>query len=190
MRYCCIPGLLLVLSLPTARAGEAKDLESLWKDLADADAGRAYAAMWAFVRTPDKSIAFFQTHLKPAAPPERKMVEQLIEELGHEKFAVRTKANGALEKLGDLVAGPLQDALRREQLVLEARQRVEKLVKGLRGPVTQPERLRAIRAVETIEYIGTSEARKLLEQIARGAAGARLTVEAQEAVERLRLARP
>src|SRR5262249_59087507 len=110
----------------------------------------------------------------------------VIEELGHEKFAVRAKANGALEKLGDLVAGPLQEALRREQLVLEARQRVEKLIKGLRGPITSPERLRAIRAVEAIEYIGTPEARKLLEQIARGAAGAGLTVEAQESLELLR----
>src|SRR5262249_15649592 len=129
MRYC-VSGVLLALSLPAARAGEAKELESLWKYLADADASRAYAAMWAFVRTPQKSIAFFEKHLKPAVPPERKMVEQLIEELGHERFAVRAKANGALEKLGDLVAGPLQEALRREQLVLEARQRVEKLVKG------------------------------------------------------------
>src|SRR5262245_4948397 len=129
MRYC-VSGLLLALSLPAVRAGEAKELESLWKDLADADASRAYAAMWAFVRTPDKSIAFFQTHLKPAVPPERKMVEQLIEELGHEKFAVRAKANGALEKLGDLVAGPLPDALRREQLVLEASQPREQLING------------------------------------------------------------
>jgi hypothetical protein len=191
MRHCCVTGLILALSsLPAVRAGEAKDLESLWKDLADADANRAYAAMWAFVRTPEKSIAFFERHLKPAVPPERKMVAQLIEELGHEKFAVRAKANGALEKLGDLVTGPLHEALRREQLVLEARQRVEKLIKGLRGPITSPERLRAIRAVEAIEYIGTPEARKLLQQIAQGAAGARLTVEAQEAVERLRLARP
>ena len=175
-----------MLLLPTARGGEAGDLEAQWKDLASADAARAYAAIWAFVRTPDKSIAFFEKHLKPATPPERKSVDQLIDELSHERFAVRNNANAALEKLGDLAAPMLREALGRKELTLEARQRTEKLLKNLRGPVTSPERLRVIRAVEAVEYIGTPAARKLLEQLAQGAAEARVTVEAQEALRRLR----
>src|SRR5438094_8559697 len=124
MRYCVVFGLLMVLWALAARGGQPTDLESLWKDLADADAARAYAAIWAFVRMPEKSIAFFETHLKPAAAPDRKGVDRLIDELSHERFAVRNEANVALEKLGDLAAPMLRAAIARPQLALEARQRV------------------------------------------------------------------
>ena len=47
------------------------------------------------------------------------------------------------------------------------------------------EEMQALRAVEVLEMIGTAEARKVLEGLARGAAECDLTREAKAALERL-----
>lgn len=177
---------LLLLSANWAAAHQPSTLDGLWEDLTSGDAGRAYTAIWAFADTPAKTIPFFEAHVKPAVPADPKVVGQLIRDLGDNRFAVRKKANADLEKLGELAAHVLGDALKDTTLPLEARQRVDKLLAGLRGPVTSPEKLRAIRAVEALEYIGTAEARKLLERLAQGAPAARLTQEARESLDRLR----
>lgn len=180
-------GLALSLAAQTrATAGEPTNLEAWWADLADEDAGRAYRAMWAFVGRPKESIAFFEKHLRPAVAPDKSRVEALINDLSSQHFAVRSKANSELEKLGDVAAPALRRALNHDNLALEARQRVEKLIKNLHGPVKAPETLRAIRAVEAMEYIGVAQAFKLLDKLARGAPGARLTVEAQETLGRMK----
>jgi hypothetical protein len=48
-----------------------------------------------------------------------------------------------------------------------------------------PERLRAVRAVQVLEYAGTAEARRLLKGLAGGAEGAGLTSQAKQALGRL-----
>jgi hypothetical protein len=68
---------------------------------------------------------------------------------------------------------------------LEARKRIEELLEGVREAAVAPENLRNLRAVETLEHIGTPEAREVLKLLANGAAAARLTREAKAALERL-----
>jgi hypothetical protein len=48
-----------------------------------------------------------------------------------------------------------------------------------------PDRLRAVRAVESLEHIGTNEVRELLAKLARGASEASLTQEAKSSLSRL-----
>ena len=55
----------------------------------------------------------------------------------------------------------------------------------LRPAVLPPEALRAVRGVQVLETIANPEARKVLAALAGGAAGARLTQEAQASLERL-----
>jgi hypothetical protein len=175
------------LSLAAATTGRAQEssLESLWNDLASADAGRAYTAIWTLTTKAEGTVAFFQTHLKPAVAADRKLVLQLIRDLSDKRFAVRKKANAELDQLGELAADVVSEALKRDALPLEGRQRCEKLLASLQGPVTAPDKLRAIRAVETLEYIGTPAARRLLQRLADGAPAARLTEEARESLDRL-----
>jgi hypothetical protein len=66
------------------------------------------------------------------------------------------------------------------------RKRVERLLNRLDSPVTSPDRLRVLRAVELLEHLDTKESRQLLESYAKGAPGAGLTLEAQAALERLK----
>jgi hypothetical protein len=52
-------------------------------------------------------------------------------------------------------------------------------------PLEDPKRLRSLRGVEVLEYIGTPEARELLQSLANGAQDACLSREAKASLERL-----
>ncbi len=68
---------------------------------------------------------------------------------------------------------------------LEVRVRLESLLQKGSGPIADGELLRAFRAVEVLEQAGGPEAQQLLGELARGAAGARLTQAARGSLERL-----
>jgi hypothetical protein len=61
---------------------------------------------------------------------------------------------------------------------------VEAILGEMRGRRT-PEELRGMRVVEVLEHVGTPDARRLLESLAAGAPGARLTQEAKASLDRL-----
>ena len=63
--------------------------------------------------------------------------------------------------------------------------RIEELLKKIEDGAVSGERLREVRALEVLEGLGTPEARKLLEELAKGAADAALTQEAKASLERL-----
>jgi hypothetical protein len=68
---------------------------------------------------------------------------------------------------------------------LEARRRAESLLARIQAPITRPERLRRLRAVEALEYIGSDAARQFLLALSKGASDVELTREAQRALGRL-----
>src|SRR5262249_26780395 len=107
-----------------------------------------------------------------------------LADLDSEVYAARETAQKELAAVGELAAPALEQALAREPSP-EARRRLQALVDKLQGPITQPELLRAVRAVAVLEDIATPEARQLLERLAAGAPEARLTQEAKAALERL-----
>src|SRR5262249_16604732 len=91
-------------------------------------------------------------------------------ELDNERFEVRQAALKGLEQLGELAEPSLRKALR-GQPSAEVRLRAEQLLARIAGAFTTPEQLRQLRAVETLEHLGTAEARALLEALAPGALG-------------------
>jgi hypothetical protein len=83
-----------------------------------------------------------------------------------------------------LVEGALRRALEaKPSLEVERRLRI---LLGKIERIQLPETLRAVRAVEALEHIGTPEAKRVLQGLARGVPEAWQTREAHDALERLR----
>jgi hypothetical protein len=160
-----------------------QDFEGLWKDLAGKDARRAYQAIWKIAAAPDRAVLFLRESLKPAAAGDPGRIARLIRDLDSSGYEVRAKATRELERLGDAAGLALRDAQKGNPSP-EFRKRVEQLLRKL-DDEPSPERLRAVRAVETLELIGTPEACRLLADLAKGAPEDRLTREARGSLHRL-----
>jgi RNA polymerase sigma factor (sigma-70 family) len=161
----------------------AKALASLWHDLGDADAGIADRAIWRLVAAPKQALPLLQKNLPPTPAPDPAW-RAWVKDLGSEKFAVRDKASRDLEALEEQAYPLLKEALAASP-PLEMRQRIERLLDRLKYPLTSPKMIRAVRAVEILEHIGTAQARQVLYELAQGGPGARLTEEARASLQRL-----
>jgi WD40 repeat protein len=159
------------------------DLESSWQALADDDAGKAFAALGALAAAPKDTVAWIKDRVKPAAPLDMKRVLDLIHQLDDDQLSARDKAASELLDLGEPLLPVLDKALA-ENPTPESRLRLQELRGKLLGTVLQGERLRAFRAVEVLELIGTPDARQVLQTLADGAPGALLTTSAQAALKR------
>jgi len=93
-------------------------------------------------------------------------------------------SNRRPEKMGECVVPALNKALAGDPS-LETKKRLQDLRKQVSGVVLSGARLRADRAVEILERIGTPEARHLLQVLADGAQEALVTTTAREALARL-----
>jgi hypothetical protein len=163
---------------------QPKELEALWQDLASDDTMKAYQAIWALVGAPKQSIPFLEKQLKPVPPLDAKKLSQLLKDLGSDNFTTHDKATRELEKFGVLAREGLEKVLKNDPPP-EVRKRVEGLLTRLDKHVLTSAELRAGRAVEALEYIANADAKKLLEQLAKGAPGAPLTEDAKETLKRL-----
>ncbi len=162
-----------------------ESLAAAWADLASGDAPRAFRARWTLAGAPEAALPVLAKHLQPARPADPARLQQLVADLDSPQFAVRAAAQKRLEELGELATPGLRQMLAKNTS-LELRRRVEALLDKFRGPVTGPERQRALRAVAVLEDMAAPDARKLLATLAQGAPEARLTREARAALERLR----
>src|SRR5262249_51763896 len=111
-------------------------------------------------------------------------VVQLIADLDNQRFAVREQANQELENLGEAAAHVIRKKLQ-GQPSPEVRRRLEALLAKQDQLPFPPDRLRAVRAIEVLEHIGTPEAQEVLKNPSQGAPEARLTQEPKAALARL-----
>jgi hypothetical protein len=68
----------------------------------------------------------------------------------------------------------------------ESRARIEALILKWEGHNPPPEILGALRGIETLEHIGSEDAARLLEDLAKGVPWARQTQDAKASLERIR----
>jgi WD40 repeat protein len=181
---------ILVWDLPALRGRPrltplaAAELPALWADLAATDAARAGRAVARLAADRGQAAHFLGQRLRPIAVPDQRRLTRLIAHLDDDRFAVRERATAELEKLSDVAEPALRKALLGSP-TLEARRRIERLLGALEDVPPSGEELRALRAVEALEAMGTAEAKKELTALAGGAAGARLTQQAKAALQRL-----
>jgi hypothetical protein len=155
-----------------------------WTDLAGCDAPRAFRARWTLTSTPEETVPFLKEHLHPAKEADPQRLRRLVVDLDSDQFERRQIAQAELVELGDLAEAALRQTLA-DNPSLEMLKRVQAALERLRGPVTQPQLLQALRALAVLEDIGTPEARRLLKELTKGASASRLTREARASLERL-----
>jgi hypothetical protein len=176
--------LLSLLGTPAARPPDATRRDELWAALA-AEPGEAFAAMRELGAAPADAAALLGDRLA-AAKPTPEQVAKWLRQLDDGEFAVRQRASAELAKLGRLAEKDLRDA-RKKDPSPEAKRRLDALLDALSaGAPPSPEQLRAVRGVAVLEHLGTPEARKALDKLSEGAAGAPATEESKAARERLR----
>ena len=163
---------------------DTAELRASWADLVSNDAARAYRAIWRLSAVTDQLVPFLKERVRPAPAATRTDVARWIADLDSDDFAVRERAAEELARLGEAVVTQLREALA-GKISEEARKRLEKLLKTADGPFLAGNRLREVRAVTALEYAGTIDATKFLQQLTKGGPDARLTREAKAAIARL-----
>ncbi len=159
-------------------------LESEWADLTAEDMGKVQKAIWALAAAPKQALPLLREVLKPAAPTDAARIARLIKELDDDSFEKRESASAELAKVGEPAAAALRKALDGTPSA-ELRVRVTTLLEGFGGKGTSADVVRRERAMEVLEHIGGSDAKALLEELAKGAPDATLTQEAKAALKRL-----
>lgn len=166
-----------------SKALTPRELDACWKALADADATKAYDAVWKLVAAPEQAVPFLRNHLRPMRRPDAKAVGRLLADLDSEVFTVRRKANEELSQFGDAINPELRQALAAKP-TLEVRRRVQQLLD--RAGDWTVERLRHRRAIQALEYIGTKKAKQILDGLAAGAPDTLRTEDAKAVLRRLK----
>jgi WD40 repeat protein len=159
-----------------------RELEKRWIDLASNAGPQAVQALWDLVASPEQAVPLVRQRIKPVEPADVQRVERLIHDLDSEDFQTRAKATEELEQIVDGAEPVLRKKLA-EKPSLEMRQRINQVLSKLE-PASSGDRLRALRGVQVLEYIGTPEAKEYLQTLANGISEARLTHEAKAALER------
>jgi WD40 repeat protein len=166
---------------PVTLSESAQD--GLWQLLAGDDAAVAYRAGWRLTAGGDESVAFLKDRLAPVPRDIGRHVNRLIAELGAPDESVRQAATENLERIGELAAPAMRAALAKSNG--EARDRLDYLLEQAERAIPRGERVRAIRAIEILERIGTPAARGALKTLADGHPEATITREAAGSNRRL-----
>jgi WD40 repeat protein len=161
-----------------------EELPGLWDRLADGDAAVAYRAMVNLAAAPGPAVELFRGRLRPVERADPDRLGRLAAALDDPRFATRQEAEVGLTAAAEQ-AEPVPRRLLEGRPSVEQRRRAEQLLAKLGPPVADPERLRALRAVEVLGWVGTPEARQVLEGLANGAPAARLTRAAADTLARL-----
>jgi hypothetical protein len=130
---------------------------------------------------PEQTLPFVRLQLKKK-PPNPTPVEKLIDALDADKFEDRERAEIELGKRGADIRPQLEKALERAKP--ETRRRIENVLERLRQSPWSVDELRALRAVEMLEHIGTP-AKELLGELIKEAPAPLWSRESEAARSRL-----
>src|SRR5262249_31366158 len=157
--------------------------DELWADLSAADGEAAYRAVLQLAGAPQQAVPYVKRHV---GRTEAKGVDKLIAQLDDDEFEKREKATEELIALGRAAGRAVRRAAETGRAEARARAAsiLERLTKGDTDDQLRRRALQGLRALEVLELAGTPEARRLVEEVAKGAPDAELTREAKAALER------
>jgi dipeptidyl aminopeptidase/acylaminoacyl peptidase len=163
-----------------------RELEKLWADLAGDDAARGYRAVWALASVPRDALPFLKPRLSSQKTPavDEKRIGRLIADLADDEFGTREKATEELKKIGTSAKPALSKALEKKSSE-ETRGRLQQLLDTINRRVLPPATVRLVRAVESLEAMGTADAQECLASIARQMEDSPLRQEARLSLARL-----
>jgi hypothetical protein len=161
-----------------------QQLGRLWEELADGNACKAFRAIQGLQQSGDAATVALGRHLRPAPGPDRRRVAALVADLGNDKFTTRERATAELAMAGEGVRRLLREELATQEGP-EVRRRIEELLAAPLPPLVPLNRLQELRAVEVLEHVATTAARRLLEELAAGAIDDPMTQAAQASRDRL-----
>jgi hypothetical protein len=164
-------------------------LQKLWVDLAAEDVAAAGRAVRTLTAGRKDSVAFLRQRLgeRPSLVSE-KQIRAWIADLDDNAFRVRETASRALDKLGEAAVPFLQKAFAAPGSG-ESRRRLGKLLAARaaeREGKLSAERARLLRGVRVLEWAGTPEARRALEELADSTQAGGVAEDARQALARLR----
>ncbi len=167
-------------------AAPVAGLAALWSELGHADAAKAGQAIRRLSEAGAAAVPVLKRHMQPVAARDglARKIDGWVADLESDQLPVRDKAANELEKCGDLAEAALEKVLQNGP-ALETQKRVARILKAIEDRAQAPEQLRALRAIEVLERIGTADARQLLANMAKGDPEARVTQEAAAALARL-----
>ncbi len=150
----------------------------------------AFQNMIKLARMPKETVKLLEEKIAPAKKPDTgaKTLQQWIHDLGSGQFAVRTRANQMLQKIGPAAEPELRSALTSANDI-ETRRRIEELLDRIAQHEWTTEEIMHARAVELAEAIGTPEARAALTRWTTGDPAAILTIEARKALANMAAAK-
>jgi WD40 repeat protein len=165
------------------------DVERVWvehtlDELLDGNANRVQRQF------PRRGIAILSERLHRAAVSEKR-ARKLIVDLDSDTFAVRQKASEELEKLGADAAFALKQALESStspEVRLRCLRILDRLSKKALDESISPARVR--QAVALLVKLGTPEARKALDELARLDAATLVGREARQALKKMKPTQP
>jgi hypothetical protein len=169
-------------ALPRQLDGET--LALLWQDLTADDDFRLQRVFASLRAAPADATTFLVKKLQPASAAELKVVKGLLIDLDDDEPKTREKAMAQLQEL-TATFEPLLMRVARENASGEVRNRVKFVLGQQREKAVPRALLVQLRAIQVLEQIGSAGARQTLEELAGGAAGARVTEEARQALARL-----
>lgn len=156
----------------------------LWQSLADEDTARANRALAGLAAAPALAVPLikerFPTDWKE---PDDKQIARWIAELDDDDFKVREKATHELSDAVFDAADALRQALAKTPSS-EAKRRIEGILSRL-NKGGSPKHLRALRAIEVLERIGSPQAKDVLRSLAGKALPPELREEVQATLRRL-----
>ena len=162
-----------------------QNADAAWADLADPSARKGFAAIRYLSTDPTAALKFITDRVEPLAPADPKILAALIGKLGSSDFAEREGASKELTALAPTAATQVREAAGKSD-VPEVRTRLNAILTNVKETKLSGEHLRAVRAVEVLERIGTPEAQKLLARLATGGPDLTLTRDAAGALGRLK----